>query len=208
MMKPLCMWILVLAGAVSLTGCATLEKEECLTARWYDIGYEDGARGFQTNRVAKHRKACSKHGVVPDLQQYQAGRAEGLKEYCTAYNGYQIGLKGRSHHDVCRGDIRNAFLHGYNTGLDIYSFERKINLEKKELDRIKKRLEQIETSISQMESSLSKKCSSTDKCRQSLDEIRGLDRQKNELRLELDQKQIQIDEMRRTLADTKSRVRF
>ena len=55
----------------SFFSCATLNKDECLTADWYQIGYEDGAKGYPLSRIGKHRKACAKHGVTPDMPPYE-----------------------------------------------------------------------------------------------------------------------------------------
>ena len=42
-----------------LEGCATLSKNECLQAQWYDIGFTDGAGGHTLTRIGKPRKACA-----------------------------------------------------------------------------------------------------------------------------------------------------
>ena len=67
---------------VFMSGCATMSGDECMTTDWSSIGYEDGARGYTTDRFSKHRKACAKHGVQADFGSYQAGRDQGLIEYC------------------------------------------------------------------------------------------------------------------------------
>ena len=64
-----------------LSGCATLDKDECAAADWYAIGLEDGARGRAVERLGDHRRACAKHKVVPDPARYVAGRNEGLKSF-------------------------------------------------------------------------------------------------------------------------------
>lgn len=48
---------------INFQSCATLKKEECLTVNWYNIGYEDGTKGYKTSRIKKHRESCSKYGV-------------------------------------------------------------------------------------------------------------------------------------------------
>ena len=58
---------LLLVGFASLSGCATMSGDECMTSDWSAIGYEDGANVHTTERLAKHRKACAKHGVTPDF---------------------------------------------------------------------------------------------------------------------------------------------
>lgn len=87
--------ITVLAlGVPALGGCASMNKDECLALDWRTIGYEDGVAGHSGDRVAQHRKACGKHGVVPDLDRYQQGRSEGLQEFCRPIAGFRYGARG------------------------------------------------------------------------------------------------------------------
>jgi uncharacterized protein DUF2799 len=60
----------VLIGLMVFSGCATMKKEECLTADWYNIGFEDGTRGYKVSRITNHRKACSKYEIAPNLDFY------------------------------------------------------------------------------------------------------------------------------------------
>jgi hypothetical protein len=73
-------------GTVSclFIGCATLSKEECLKGEWRAIGYQDGVKGYDMQRLEKHEKACSDYGVKPEIARYQEGRKVGLAYYCTS----------------------------------------------------------------------------------------------------------------------------
>ena len=51
-----------------LSGCAIQGINECHYADWRTIGYEDGAHGINASRINKHRNACAKHGIAPDLR--------------------------------------------------------------------------------------------------------------------------------------------
>src|SRR6476620_8695628 len=82
------------------SACSTMSKEECLAVDWRTIGYEDGVAGYSGDRISQHRKACAKYGVQTDLNQYQAGRAQGLREYCKPANGYRLGSRGGSYGGV------------------------------------------------------------------------------------------------------------
>ena len=55
-------------------------------------------------------------GHPADIEAYEAGRAEGLREYCTVENGYQVARQGRSYRDVCPPDLETGFLQGYEQG--------------------------------------------------------------------------------------------
>jgi hypothetical protein len=84
----------VLALLGSLSGCASLSKNECLSANWEDVGVRDGANGRPEEYLIQHAKACSKVSVVPDRGAWQHGRERGLERYCVVNNAYQSGEYG------------------------------------------------------------------------------------------------------------------
>ncbi len=191
-----------------VTSCATMKKEECLTADWYNIGFEDGAKGHKVAHITNHRKACSKYDVTPDLELYLRGRDQGLIEYCTAYNGYNLGQRGRSYNDACQGNLKNAFLEAYNIGRDIYLFERDLKTEQRDLNDLNNEIEDLDKQIKDKELELSKGCSDVKICKEILDDIRFLDNEKNRLEYEIKSKQNLINGMRNTLVDMKNKHRF
>src|SRR5215468_2471108 len=87
--------------ATLLAGCASMSKDECLAVDWRTIGYEDGVEGRSGDRIAEHRKACAKYGVRADLDLYQQGRNQGLREFCQPVNGYRLGVRGGTYYGVC-----------------------------------------------------------------------------------------------------------
>ncbi len=200
--------ILSLLSIIVFTSCATMKKEECLTADWYNIGFEDGTRGYKVSRIANHRKACSKYEIAPNLDLYLRGRDQGLIEYCTAHNGYNLGLKGRSYNDACQGNFGNGFKEAYNIGRDIYLFERDVKAEERELSNLNNDLNDLNTRIKEKEAELSKGCSDANICKEILNEIRILDSEKNELEYEITVQNNTLNGMRNTLADMKNRHRF
>lgn len=111
---------LLLAGLIGLQGCATLDKDECLVADWRLIGYQDGVAGRSAAVLDRYREDCAEHAVVPDLERYQAGRAEGLLEYCKADNGYQLGVAGRGFPTVCPAHLEAEFRAAWQRGREIH----------------------------------------------------------------------------------------
>ena len=116
MIKSVCLVLL----SVLMVGCATLNEDECVTADWYEIGYSDGVKGQPDSYLEKHRKACAKHGVRANLDDWLAGREAGLKRYCTAQKGYEEGLNNRTYHGVCEGRDADEFLRAYEQGQQLY----------------------------------------------------------------------------------------
>ena len=115
------------ALALALQGCASMSKNECLTADWYAIGYESGIRGQREAQISEHRKACAEHGVTPNLARYLEGREAGLQKYCEPRNGYRLGRAGTSYAGVCPPGLEGAFLQSYGAGRELYKMQQNIH---------------------------------------------------------------------------------
>ena len=103
-----------------LQGCATLDRDQCQVADWRLIGYQDGVQGKPSSIIGTYREDCAKHAVVPDLDAWQAGRVQGLQEYCTPANAFRIGRSGHAYPGVCPGPADAAFESAYGDGRAIY----------------------------------------------------------------------------------------
>ena len=119
--------MLALGAMLTLSGCATMSGEECLTSDWRAVGYEDGSQGFASGRLADRRKACAKHGVTPDFQAYQSGRTEGLKEYCQPQRGFNLGERGGRYNGVCPSHLETQFLDGFRTGARLHTLRSNVS---------------------------------------------------------------------------------
>jgi hypothetical protein len=124
--RGLCLAALLLP-LLGLSGCATLNENECRSMDWQTIGYEDGGRGHAAERIGQHRKACAKYGIAPDLSAYQRGRESGLREYCRPANGFRAGAAGRSYGGVCPGDLEADFLDAYESGHHLYELRARVS---------------------------------------------------------------------------------
>ncbi len=114
---------LIIASVLALGGCASMSKQECLSADWLARGIEDGKQGAPLSRLSEHTKSCGKVAVVPDEPLYAQGRARGLQEYCTSEVGLSQGSDNRTYHDVCPLDRERPFLVSYIDGLELYALE-------------------------------------------------------------------------------------
>ena len=130
---------------VGLNGCATMSSDECMTSDWSAIGYEDGSRGYADGHLAKHRKACAKHGVTPDFAAYQSGRDQGLIRFCQPSRGFSVGSNGGQYNGVCCVDLEEDFLAGYNAGYHLHTLRSNVShansgiySKERELDNIDK----------------------------------------------------------------------
>ena len=119
--------LLVAGTVIVFSGCATMSGDECVTSDWRGIGFEDGARGYTASRLSQHRKACAKHGVTPDLQAYQDGRSDGLREYCQPQRGFNLGVSGGQYNGVCSIEQEGSFLGAYRRGAQLHSLRANVN---------------------------------------------------------------------------------
>ncbi len=141
-------------GLVALSGCATLNEDECLTADWRTIGFQDGVAGHTPDRLGQHRKACAKYGVTPNLDTYLEGRSQGLVTYCTPQNGFNAGAAGRSYKGVCPAELENEFLPAYNDGHGLYTREHALSDVLSDISHSESRLEEIHKEIAEKEALL------------------------------------------------------
>lgn len=147
------LFVLLLTG-IFASGCATLDKNECLVANWETIGYEDGTQGRPASRIGKHRTACAKYNVAPDLALYTKGREQGLMQYCLASVGYREGVKGRTYHNVCPAATEHDFLAGYQYGQRLYKINSRVHRLEHKIKKEEKFLDELMVTISDTEAEL------------------------------------------------------
>ncbi len=135
---------------LGLSGCATMTADECVMSDWHTIGFEDGARGYTADKLGNHRKACAKHGVAPDFEAYQAGREQGLRQYCQPSRGFSLGSGGARYSGVCPATMEADFVDAYNTGRQLYTLRSRvssatnqISARKRELDHANGRIRSV-----------------------------------------------------------------
>ena len=131
----------------ALGGCASMDREECLTVDWRTVGYEDGVAGYSGDRIGQHRKACAKHGVTTDLVAYQAGRQEGLREYCVPANGFRLGSQGGNYAGLCPADLDPAFTDAFQSGRQLHTLESRLASVSHELNAKRNSLRNAESDI-------------------------------------------------------------
>jgi hypothetical protein len=146
----------------TLGGCASLSKDECVSANWEDIGVRDGANGRPEEYLINHSTACAKVHVVPDRGAWLHGRERGLERFCVPQRMYSIGEYGGSFDvGVCRNFDQDRLVNAFQRGRDVFrlagelsaidseirdiraTLEKK-DLEQKERERLAYRLGQLE----------------------------------------------------------------
>lgn len=196
------------AATLVMSGCATMSNEECLATDWTAVGYEDGARGYTTERFSKHRQACAKHGVTADFSAYQLGRDEGLVEYCQPGRGFNVGVDGGRYYGVCNVQLERDFLDAYNAGYHLFTLRSNVNRANASISSKERELESIEDEIRQKEAALIEKETPTEERILLLADLKKLSERTGELEEEIRAlyeerayHQVELDNYRVTVAD-------
>lgn len=135
------------AAAVVLSGCATMNEDQCLAGDWGTVGYGDGANGRPLSRLDDHAKACSKYGVTPLEGPYRSARADGLVLYCTLERGFAEGRSSGAYHQVCPADLEADFLPAYRDGQRLHVAETALASVENDFDNALSRIEDREDKL-------------------------------------------------------------
>ena len=141
-------------AALAISGCAAMSVDECTATDWSAVGYEDGARGYTSERFSKHRKACAKHGVTANFSSYQAGREQGLVEYCQPGRGFDVGASGGRYYGVCPANLEGDFLDAYNVGNRLHTLRSNVNHANSSINAKERELERVGDEILSAEAAL------------------------------------------------------
>ncbi len=197
-----------LAAMLVMSGCATMSSEECLATDWTAVGFEDGARGYTTERFSKHRQACAKHGITADFGAYQAGRDQGLVEYCQPARGFNVGVSGGRYYGVCNVNLEQDFLDAYNAGYHLFTLRANVNRADANINSRERELERIEDEIRQKEAALIDKETPTEERILLLADLKELSERTGELEEEIRMlyeerayHQVELDNYQVTVAD-------
>ena len=137
----------IVAAMAALAGCNSMSAQECQSTDWRTVGYEDGVNGFAGDRIGRYRNACSEHGVTPDLAQYQAGRDQGLTEFCKPANGFRVGARGAGYSGVCPADLDESFVDAYQSGRQLYALRSRVGSTQDQIYSMRAELDQIDRDL-------------------------------------------------------------
>jgi len=174
---------------LNMVSCATLNESECKTANWEIIGLEDGSKGKPTSFIGEHRQACSEYNVAPDLDAYLRGHRSGMRQFCTAQNGYQQGLRGNSFNQTCPADLSANFKNAYQKGYRLYQIGAEINQLKQQRHSDEERIAEIEDIKQIKENELLAHNTREYRRRELLSEIKDLERESESIHHNLEESQ-------------------
>jgi hypothetical protein len=137
----------IVAATAALSGCNSMSAQECLATDWRTVGYEDGVNGYAGDRIGRYRNACSEHGVTPNLDAYQAGRDQGLREFCKPANAFRVGARGAGYSGVCPSELDQSFVDAYQSGRQLYVLRSRVGSTQSEIHSMQAELEQIDRDL-------------------------------------------------------------
>jgi len=186
-----------LIGVVLLvSGCATgLSKQECQTADWRTIGYEDGVQGRPEARISAHRKACAEYGVALKLE-----GEEGIARYCQPGSGYHQGRSGRKYTGVCPQSLETDFLQAYRDGRSLYVLKADIRRLSKKLTYQRNRLADIDVEMRDAGLELVAKGIPTERRVVLLDELRKLGDERSDIKVQIPQLETELASQKQRMA--------
>jgi hypothetical protein len=191
-----------------LAGCSSMSANECMATDWRTVGYEDGASGYSGDRVGKYRKACGKHGITPDLERYQAGREQGLKEFCRPMNGFRLGESGRGYHGVCPASLDGPFVEAYETGRRLYTLRERVDDTADEIESLKVESDRLDASIASAATRILDSALTTEQKAQLLIDSKNMAERKGEIRARIPQLEAALQMHQRELDDYRSTLSY
>lgn len=198
-------WLLApILLSLLFSGCAAMGKKECLNAQWQNVGYEDGAKGYNGSRIGEYRKSCAEYNVSPNLEAYVQGRQQGLIEWCTPSNGYYQGTRGAIYNGVCPKALEPDFELAMSEGRAVYDYLKKIRNQEKLIARLQGEHGAIEEEISSLELKLISDHVQPQKRRALLDEIRVAEKDREMLLYDISEADVALNNMRRNLNNVKA----
>lgn len=193
-------WLLVpMLLSLFVSGCAPMGKNECLNAQWQNVGYEDGAKGYNASRIGEYRKSCAEYNVSPNLEAYMQGRLQGLAQWCTPGNGYYLGTRGAMYNGVCPEALESDFEFAMSEGRSVYNYRKKIHDHELLLAHLHREYGAIDKQLSFMEAELISDQVRPHRRRALLDEIRATERDRELLHYDISEAEFTLNKMRRHL---------
>lgn len=197
-------WFYAMFTLMVTSGCATLSEEECRSADWLNIGFEDGLKGYSASRIADHRKACAKHAVSPDLNRYEKGRLKGLQTYCQPRNAYRIGTRNGRYGGVCPKRLEKPFLQAIEEGRRVYRLNQSVRAESSRLKKAYEQIDEVEKLIVDKENELVRDGTGRVRRRQLLNEIKDHEYEHGTLLEEIAAQEENLNELKQQLSDLKA----
>ena len=198
----------ILAAIAALTGCSSMSEKECLSTDWRTVGYEDGVNGYSGDRIGRYRNMCSEHGVTPNLAEYQAGREQGLHEFCKPANGFRVGAHGASYGGVCPAELDQSFVDAYQSGHQLYVLRSRVSSTQNEIYSMHNELDRIDSDLVNVGTRILDPTVTNDQRAQLLVDSKHMAERKGEIKARLPQLESELADYQRDLDDYRATLTY
>jgi hypothetical protein len=103
-----------------------LSARDCETGDWRVIGYQDGRNGLAADAFDGHAAQCQTLGFDADPEAHLLGWNEGIADFCSETNGFDLGAEGKRFRNPCPTPYSAAYRNGFQTGRQVYLAEAEI----------------------------------------------------------------------------------
>jgi hypothetical protein len=141
-----------LLGLLVLASCATMSPKQCAVADWRSLGFQDGNAGAGMLKFSEREEVCAKAGVQADLTAYQAGRQDGLRNFCQPSSGFRAALNGYTYQGACPANLEADFMLGYQDGAAAYAVKQAMSSAQSALDSARNEIDRLDEKVSYFES--------------------------------------------------------
>ena len=119
-------WLIISMLSMLICGCASMSKDECKTANWEIVGFDDGSHGRNESTIKRYQEDCA--GVAtPNFTAYRQGYGRGVTRYCVVDTGYSSGIRGYKANNACDPARFPDYYNAQQAGLTIFQSEQDIN---------------------------------------------------------------------------------
>ncbi|MFT5706714.1 MAG: hypothetical protein ACI9ES_001001 [Oceanospirillaceae bacterium] len=125
-----------------LAGCATLNQAQCVSANWYDLGFDNALDGHKSSFVAEHTQACQEYAITPDFEAYKEGWLQAIETFCSPQSGWRYGMAGHYYRNTCSTLDDRPFLDAYRMGRKLYDKKVEIRSLKSEIRSLRNKKNQ------------------------------------------------------------------
>jgi hypothetical protein len=193
---------------LAISGCGSMSERECQTTDWRTVGYEDGVSGYSGDRIGHHRKACGKYGIAPNLEQYQAGRDQGLREFCKPANGFRYGARGNGYNGVCPANLDRDFVAAYESGRQLYALRSRVSEANNRVQSMHRELDRIDEDMIKVGAEILDPTITNEHRAQLLLDTKRMAERKGELRAEIPQFERDREEYERELESYRATLAY
>jgi major membrane immunogen (membrane-anchored lipoprotein) len=103
-------------ASVAHGGVKWMKESECANQDWFALGEADAKEGAHVRVFETYKKLCGEQMPESAKSRFVDGYTKGIIHFCTARNGYDLGLVSEDRSANCPPELRSDFLLGYNRG--------------------------------------------------------------------------------------------